>query len=260
MKTSPLGFIGGGRITKIFLQAFANKIRTFEKVLVFDTNPEVLEKLKKQFPAVHAETLDVVAKQSTLFIALHPPVIMDVLEKIAPLVEPETTVISLAPKISIEKIKSKLKVKNVARMIPNATSYINQGYNPISFAPDFNSREKVEILGMLSNLGENIEVPEAQLEPYALISAMLPTYFWFQWKEMINLGSQMGLTPHESSEALVKTLEASINLMFKSKIGYEEMINLIPVRPIGENQEQITEIYQTKLMGLFEKIKPDHKF
>ena len=256
MKTTPIGFIGGGRITKIFLQAFANKIRTFEKVLVFDTNPEVLEKLKKQFPAVQAVTLDEVSKQSTLFIALHPPVIMDVLEKIAPLVAPETTVISLAPKISIGKIQSKLKVKNVARMIPNATSYINQGYNPISFAPDFSSREKVEILGMLSNLGENIEVPESQLEPYALISAMLPTYFWFQWKEMISLGSQMGLTPHESSEALVKTLEGSINLMFKSGMSYDEVTDLIPVKPIGEDEATIREIYQKKLMGLFEKIKP----
>jgi pyrroline-5-carboxylate reductase len=31
---------------------------------------------------------------------------------------------------------------------------------------------------------------------------------------------------------------------------------LIPVKPIGENEQQITEIYKTKLIGLFEKIKP----
>jgi pyrroline-5-carboxylate reductase len=256
MKTTPLAFIGGGRVTRIILQAFANKFRTFEKVLVFDTNTEALDKLKKQFPSIQLATFEEAASQNTLFIALHPPVVMDVLEKIAPFVEHENTVISLAPKISIAKIQSKLKCKNIARMIPNATSYINQGYNPISFAADFSKSEKVEILGMLSNLGENIEVPEEQLEPYALISAMLPTYFWFQWKEMISLGSQMGLTPHESSEALVKTLEGSINLMFKSGLSYEEVTDLIPVKPIGEDEATIREIYQKKLMGLFEKIKP----
>lgn len=256
MKTSPLGFIGGGRVTRIILQAFANKLRTFEKVLVYDSNPEVLEKLKKQYPNVQAATLEEVAKQDTLFIALHPPVIMEVLEKISSLVESETSVISLAPKISIGKIQSKLQVKNIARMIPNATSYINQGFNPLCFAADFNKREKIEILGMLSNLGENFEVPEEQLEAYALVSAMLPTYFWFQWKEMISLGSQMGLTPHESSIALVKTLEGAIKLMFKSGLNYEEVTDLIPVKPIGEDETTIREIYQKKLLGLYEKIKP----
>jgi pyrroline-5-carboxylate reductase len=38
-----IGFIGGGRVTKILLQGFKNKDVKFEKVLVTDTNPEVLK-------------------------------------------------------------------------------------------------------------------------------------------------------------------------------------------------------------------------
>jgi len=44
--------------------------------------------------------------------------------------------------------------------------------------------------------------------------------------------------------------------MLKSDISPEQVIDLIPVKPIGEHEAQITEIYQTKLMGLFGKIKP----
>jgi pyrroline-5-carboxylate reductase len=33
-------------------------------------------------------------------------------------------------------------------------------------------------------------------------------------------------------------------------------MDLIPVKPIGEHETQIVEIYKTKLIGLFEKIKP----
>ena len=47
-----LGFIGGGRVTKILLQGFKNKDVKFEKVVVTDTNPEVLANLKKQFPEI----------------------------------------------------------------------------------------------------------------------------------------------------------------------------------------------------------------
>jgi pyrroline-5-carboxylate reductase len=256
MKTTSLGFIGGGRITKIFLQAFSNKKVELESVVVFDTNAEVLAALKAQFPHIITGSLEQAAKQPTIFIALHPPMIMEALGKIAETVSADALVISLAPKISIEKIASKLKSSNIARLIPNATSFINEGYNPVTFAAEFNETEKAEVLDFLQLLGTTFEVTESKLEAYAILSAMLPTYFWFQWKELIKLGDPMGLTDAESNVAIQQTLQAAMNLYFESGLSPEEVMDLIPVKPIGENQAQITEIYQTKLLGLFEKIKP----
>lgn len=117
MKTKSLGFIGGGRITKIFLQAFANKKVELESVAVFDTNADVLAALKVQFPFIATGSLEEAASQPTVFIALHPPMIMETLDKIAGLVPNDALVISLAPKITIEKIASKLKTSNILRMI-----------------------------------------------------------------------------------------------------------------------------------------------
>lgn len=257
MKTQSLGFIGGGRITKIFLQAFANKKVEFNSVVVFDTNADVLAALKQQFPnIVVAETQEQASQQPTVFIALHPPMIMESLGKIAETVSADALVISLAPKITIEKIASKLKTLNIARMIPNATSFINEGYNPVTFAADFNETEKAEVLDLFQLLGTTFEVAEQKLEAYAILSAMLPTYFWFQWKELTKLGDPMGLTEEESNVAIQQTLQAAMNLYFESGLSPEQVMDLIPVKPIGEHQPQITEIYQTKLMGLFEKIKP----
>ena len=85
MITKSLGFIGGGRVTKIFLQAFRNRSAEFRSISVYDTNPEVLTALKNQFPAIFTfDSVSLVAKQDIVFIALHPPVIMDTLEKIKP--------------------------------------------------------------------------------------------------------------------------------------------------------------------------------
>jgi pyrroline-5-carboxylate reductase len=44
--------------------------------------------------------------------------------------------------------------------------------------------------------------------------------------------------------------------MYKSGLTAPEVIDLIPVKPIGEHESQIVEIYRNKLIGLFEKIKP----
>ena len=49
MKQS-IGFIGGGRITKILLQAFSSKNVKFNKVVVTDPNNDVTAKLKSTFP------------------------------------------------------------------------------------------------------------------------------------------------------------------------------------------------------------------
>jgi pyrroline-5-carboxylate reductase len=257
MKTTSLGFIGGGRITKIFLQAFVNRKVEFQSIVVFDTNHEVLAALKKQFPnIVVAKTAEQAAQQSTIFIALHPPMIMESLDKIADVVSSNAMVISLAPKITIEKIASKLKTPNIARLIPNATSYINQGFNPVTFVDHIDPKDKSDAMSLLHLLGTTFEVSEPKLEAYAILSAMLPTYFWFQWEELTNLGEPLGLTTEETKEALQQTLLAAIKLYFESGLSSKQVIDLIPVKPIGEHQQQIVEIYQSKLMGLFEKIKP----
>ena len=257
MKTKSLGFIGGGRVTKIFLQAFANKKSDFQEIVVFDTNTEASIALKKQFPQIRiAENLQQAASQSAVVIALHPPMIMETLDKIAGVVSSDAFVISLAPKITIEKIASKLKTANIVRMIPNATSYINEGYNPVTFAAGIAPDRKPAVMEILKLLGHTFEVAEPKLEAYAILSAMLPTYFWFQWNELCKIGIQMGLSEEESKSSVQQTLVAAIQLMFNSGLSPELVMNLIPVKPIGDHQDQIAEIYQTKLMGLFEKIKP----
>lgn len=256
MKNS-IGFIGGGRVTKILLQGFTNKNVNLGKVVVADTSQEVLSNLKKHFPEVEFSDTKGAASQNIVFIALHPPVVMDTLELIKDDVKAEAVVISLAPKINLPKVSVKLAhVKNLARLIPNATSFINVGYNPVSFSAGFDLSRKKEVMDLLSSLGTTFEVSEEKLESYAIMSAMLPTYFWFQWRELAEIGVKLGLSDEESKKSIYETIIASLDLMYKSGLPASDVIDLIPVKPIGEHEAQIADIYKTKLLGLFEKIKP----
>jgi len=116
--------------------------------------------------------------------------------------------------------------------------------------------QKWYILEMLNLLGHTFETAEEKLEGYALLSAMLPTYFWFQWNELETIGTEFGLSQAECRESIYETLNAALNTMYRSGMNSEAVMDLIPVKPIGENEGQIKGIYQEKLMGLFEKIKP----
>jgi len=85
---------------------------------------------------------------------------------------------------------------------------------------------------------------------------MLPTYFWFQWQALKEVALQTGLSEQEAEKTIKSTLKKAVKLFYNSGLTPAEVIDLIPVKPIGEHEAQITEIYQNKLMGLFSKIKP----
>ena len=256
MKTT-IGFIGGGRITKIFLQGFRNAGLKFESVKVFEPNADTLENLATVFPQIEKSvTAAAAASQQIVFLAVHPPVMMETLQNIKVAVSESTTVISLAPKITLEKMASVLPGIKLMRMIPNATSFINDGFNPVSFHPEMETKEKKQILKLLKKLGKTMEVEESKLEAYAIVSAMLPTYFWFQWQEMEKIALETGLSEKEAKRAVQQTLKKAWKLYYKSGLIPDEVMDLIPVKPIGENEAEIKNILNTKLIGLFGKIKP----
>ena len=180
---------------------------------------------------------------------------METLEKVVPYITDKTLVLSLAPKVKIAGIANKLNaVTKIVRLIPNATSVINEGYNPVCFSSGISGNEKTEILGMLRALGETFEVPEEKLEAYAIVSAMAPTYFWFQWKKLADIAVEIGLGKEEAKQTIYGTMIAALNTLFKSDLIQEEVFNLIPVKPIGDNEKEIENIYDQKLKGLYTKL------
>jgi len=84
----------------------------------------------------------------------------------------------------------------------------------------------------------------------------LPTYFWFQWLEIERIGKETGLSVKEARKAVKSTMEKAVKLYYNSGLTPGEVMDLIPVKPIGNNETEITDILDTRLMGLFEKIKP----
>ncbi len=256
MKTNSIGFIGGGRITRIFLQAFQNKSVVFEKIKVYEPNTDTFQALKSSFSGIEkAQSAEEIGEGNVVVIAVHPPMVMESLEKIKGIVKSESLVFSLAPKITIEKIVNFLQVKNVVRMIPNATSFINEGYNPVAFHLEMSEQVKASFFDMVRPLGDCFEVLENKLEGYAIVSAMLPTYFWFQWKEMEKIAMETGLDKVEAQKTIQSTLNKSISLFYNSGLSSEEVIDLIPVKPIGENEDEIKSILNAKLLGLYSKLK-----
>ena len=257
MKT--LGFIGGGRITRILLNGFKNANVPFETIYVYETNESVLNALKTDYPRIETSGTDSskAASSEWVFIALHPTVLMETLTVIKNSIKKDALIVSLAPKITIDKIKSVLQdMPNLARMNPNAGTYVNKGYNPICFARTAEKGVVNEFIEIFEKLGKVPVVPENHIEAYAVVSAMGHTYFWYQLQQLKELGLSYGLSESEANETISAMLLGTTETLFYSGLKYEKVVDLVPVKPMAEHESTIKEFYKTCLNGIYQKIKP----
>ncbi len=253
-----LGFIGGGRVTRILLEGFKRKGTDFQKIVVSDINPGILKTLKERFQIITTAPGNNIlpASSDIMFIALHPPAVLPALGEIKSFLKQEAVLISLAPKITMAKISEILGgFTRIARTIPNAPSIVNAGYNPVVFGAGINPEERKEMLRLFSTLGECPVVKEDALEAYAVLTAMGPTYFWFQWEELARMGEAFGIDPDEARKAISYMIEGAAKTLFHSDLIPEEVMDLIPVRPLVEEEGRIREVYRSRLEALHSKLK-----
>lgn len=259
MEQRTIGFIGGGRITRIFLEGFKNAKVEFDQIVVYDSNDESLKRLQKAFPQVKITNQDLgeIGALDIIFIAVHPPVVAEVIEQIKPYIQEHTILISLAPKITIQHMQILLpQVKSIVRANPSAPNVINEGMNPIAFSETINEEDKVYVMKLFGTIGKTFVVEESKIEAYAVICAMGSTYFWFQLQQLLEMGIQFGLEREEAKLLIKDMMSGTVNTLFFSNLSKEEVMDLVPVRPLGEYEEMIKGFYSQKLAEIYAKIRP----
>jgi len=253
-----IGFVGGGRVARIILGGFKNAGCIPATAVTSDISEDALKRLQLEFPSVQTALNNnpEAAKQDIVFLALHPPAMAPALGEIRKSLKSDATVISLAPKLAIAKISEALGgFDRIVRLIPNAASIIGRGYNPISFSPTLIGKDREKIHALVKALGKCPEVPEDKLEAYAIVIAMGPTYLWFQLNELRTLAESFGMTAEEAATGLAQMVEGAVKLLFGSGMTADEVIDLVPIKPMGEEEVVIKAAYRARLEPLYRKLK-----
>lgn len=258
MNEKSLGFIGGGRVTMILLAALEKRSLLPEQVVVSDMNADVLESLGQRFPSVrtvvggNAEA----AGQDIVFLALHPPAAGEVLGPIRGFIRKDAIVVSLMPRLTIAQLSGMLGgFPRIIRMIPNAPAIIGKGYNPVMYPAGLSAPEKDAVARLFSAFGTCPEVAEPILEAYAVITAMGPTYLWFQLYELGALARSFGMSETEAAEAVRQMAEGTLATMAESGLAPERVMDLVPVKPLGADETAILAAYRERLPGMYAKLK-----
>lgn len=257
MNPRTVGFVGAGRVTRLLLAGLRRQGALPAGVAVSDPDPATVERLRATVPEIEVASTDRLAGRDIVFLAVHPPVIGDVSGAIENRLAPDAIVVSLAPKFTIARLAGLLGgFERIARVIPNAPSIVGHGFNPVAFGPALAAADRGDILALLSPLGDCPEVAEEKLEAYAVLTAMGPTYLWFQLQALREVAAGFGLADEEIAPALRRMVCGATRTLLESGLAPAEVMDLVPVRPLAEMEAAVAEMYRTKLPAIHQKIRP----
>ncbi|MFQ5736472.1 MAG: pyrroline-5-carboxylate reductase family protein [Thermodesulfobacteriota bacterium] len=253
---SRVGFIGGGRITRIILKGLERAGAMPADVVVSDPDAAKLHGLEKEFPCVAAGPNTAAAACDIVFLSV-PAAVMDaVLDGIKGALEPGSVLVSLVPGRRMSRISEMLGgFQRVVRMTPNAPSIVNSGYNPVAFSGALTQEEKGALKAVFERLGACPEVPEEDLEAYSILTAIGPTYLWFQLFELAGIATSLGLGPREVEQGLAGMVTGTVETMRKAGLTPAEVMDLVAIKPLGDEEERIKGLYRTRLVPLHERLK-----
>lgn len=259
MSQPSIGFIGGGRVVRILLGGWRRARVEVAQVVVCEPDDAAFSALEAVAPGVALRRGEAseAAKQSIVFLAVHPPKLAEASTSVTGDLTDDAIAVSLAPKFTLGKLQEMLGgFSRLARLIPNAPSLLGRGFNPIAYSDALDDADRQRIRSLLTPLGELPEVTEETLEAYAIIAAMGPTYFWPQWLELESLAAEFGLQPQDAQSALRAMTVGAVEMLTASELTPEEVVDLIPVKPLADFEPELRSAYRSRLTALYDKIHP----
>lgn len=255
MSPVSVGFVGAGRVARILLGGWARAGVLPDDVRVTDPDAAAVSRLVDAVPTARPTDLADVAAADLVLVGVHPPAMIDTLATLAGVLGPDTVVVSLAPVARLPKIASVLGAeRQIARVIPNAPSLVGAGFNPVAFGDGATPATRDQVLGMLTPLGQAPEVADDDLEAYAILTAMGPTYLWAQLYALTDVAVQAGLDPAAVATGLRAMVAGALATMADAGLTPEQTQDLIPSKPLAEPVAVMAAAYGAVLPGLHARL------
>ena len=144
--------------------------------------------------------------------------------------------------------------RQIARVIPNEPSLVGAGFNPVTFGKGATSTTRELVLGLFPPLGAVPEVADEDLEAYAILNAMGPTYLWSQLYALVDVAGQIGLAPDDAARAVGAMVADAWRTIAEAGLSTDEVQDLVPVKPFADAVGTMTSAYGDVSPGLHARL------
>jgi pyrroline-5-carboxylate reductase len=197
MKTTKIGFIGGGNMATSLINGLVASGHDPRRLWVSDINPETLANLSANLGInVSHDNLEVIPAVDVVVLAVKPQILAKVAEEICPCLHPNQMVVSIAAGITITSLNNWLCAETpIVRCMPNTPALVLTGATAL-YANDKVSPEQRDLAEtILRAVGIALWVEhESDLDAVTAVSGSGPAYYFLLMEAMEKAAVEMGLS------------------------------------------------------------------
>lgn len=226
MKNFKIGFIGTGNIaTAIYNGITSSGYITYDRIMVYDTNPEKIIKFSSQGSATADSLIDLVSNCDYVFLTVKPQVYQIVLNEIKDFCF-DTCLIDVAAGISIKFIKDTLGFNaSVIRVMPNTPISVGMGSTALVKEAPVTDEQFAFVKGCFDSCGITAVVDEDKINTVIAVSGSSPAYIMRLAKVISEYGARNGLSYEDSKRLAVQTLEGCAKMISMSNDDITTLIS-----------------------------------
>ncbi|MDR1562375.1 MAG: pyrroline-5-carboxylate reductase [Dysgonamonadaceae bacterium] len=232
-----IAIIGCGNMGSAIVRGLVKgSIFRAEDISVSDINPDVLEVIHREIPALKTElnAFDNVREADIVLLAVKPWLVANIIDDIKFRMDyGRQILVSISAGVSIldlEKYLKKASDENITpaifRVIPNTAIEIRKSVNLIA-TDNSSDEQKAIIVKIFDELGTAIILDESKMAAGTALTSCGIAYFFRYVRAAMLAGVEMGLYPKEAQNMVVNTMLGAAELLLTTGENPEKEIDKV---------------------------------
>ncbi len=184
-------------------------------------------------------------------LAVKPLMVPDVLREIAPALEPDAVIVSLAVGVTSATMEA-IVTNPVVRSMPNTPSLVGLGVTGVAAGTRATAADLALAVALFETVGSVLVVPEAQLDALSTISGSGPAYVFLLIEELTKTAVSLGFSAEQAAVMVQGTFRGASELLAKSDSEPAELRRRV-TSPKGTTERAIAVLQSADLSELFDR-------
>jgi len=209
-----IAILGGGVMGETLLSALLYAGHTADDLVVSEKLDARADELRERHGVEVTGNAEAVAGADVVLVVVKPQDVPALLEEIAPAVDPDATVVSLAAGIRIATVEAALPDGiAVVRAMPNTPALVGEGMFGISPGTSCTGERLIYVRELLANGGKVVVVDESGQDAVTAVSGSGPAYVFYLVEAMVDGGVEAGLDAETARILATQTLVGAAKLL-----------------------------------------------
>jgi pyrroline-5-carboxylate reductase len=221
-----IAFIGGGNMTEALVSGLLKTGQvTAAQLIATDIRPERLDYLAQSFSIrVSSDNVRAVAGANITVLSVEPQILDDVLQALAPSLDPDTLILSVVAGYPLSRLGRVLARKaRLVRAMPNTPSIVGRGATALALSPDLPPQDVARATALFKSVGSVTVVEERLMDAVTGLSGSGPAYVFLIIEALADGGVKAGLPRPVAATLAAQTVLGAATMVLETGLHPAEL-------------------------------------